>query len=320
MPCDGAAMTQAEESQARKPLILEIKGNSLDDGPGIRTVVFFKGCPLSCSWCHNPESKRAQVEIGYDRKECIGCGTCVDVCPEKAVSPLNVHSIDRGKCTLCFQCVDACPAGALTRVGRSLSMNDIAAEVLKDKPFFDTSGGGVTFSGGEPVMFMEFLSELLQALKTHQVHTLLETSGFFDFEKFERLLLPCLDMIYYDIKIMDEKAHRIHTGVSNQRILENFERLCKISGDTGITLLPRTPLVPGITDRLENIQGIARFLAALGVRNAALIPYNPLWHEKADKIGADNPHRGNVVMASWLEKEKVEACRRIFSEEGIQLV
>ncbi|MFA5756557.1 MAG: glycyl-radical enzyme activating protein [Smithellaceae bacterium] len=320
MQCDGAAMAQTEESQARKPLILEIKGNSLDDGPGIRTVVFFKGCPLSCSWCHNPESKRARVEIGYDRKECIGCGTCTAVCPEKAVSPQNIHPVDREKCTLCFRCVEECPAGALARVGRSLSIDEIAAEVLKDKPFFDTSGGGATFSGGEPVMFMEFLSELLHALKAYQVHTLLETSGFFDFEKFERLLLPCLDMIYYDIKIMDEKAHRIHTGVSNQRILENFERLFKISRDTGITLLPRTPLVPGITDRHENIQGIARFLAELGVRNAALMPYNPLWHEKADKIGADNPHRGHAVMAAWMEKEKVEACRRIFSEEGIQVV
>lgn len=313
-------MTQAEKPEAQKPLILEIKGNSLDDGPGIRTVVFFKGCPLSCSWCHNPEGKRVGAEIGYDRKECIGCGTCVAICPEKAVSPDNIHYVDRGKCTFCFRCVDACPADALSRVGRDLSIDEIVAEVLKDKPFFDTSGGGVTFSGGEPVMFMAFLSELLQALKTHRIHTLLETSGFFDFGKFERLLLPYLDMIYYDIKILDDEAHRTHTGISNQKILNNFKRLHEILAPTGVTLLPRTPLVPGITDSHENIQGIARFLAVLGVKNAALMPYNPLWHEKADKIGADDPYCGNKVMTAWMEKEQVKTCRKIFDKEGIQLV
>ncbi len=320
MQYDEAARAQAEEPEAGKPLILEIKGNSLDDGPGIRSVIFFKGCPLACSWCHNPESKHAKVEISYDRKECIGCGACIAICPAKAISPDNAHYVDRLKCTLCFQCADACPTGALSRVGRSMPVDEIILEVLKDKPFFDTSGGGVTFSGGEPVMFMEFLSEVLKAFKTHRVHTLLETGGFFDFKKFERLLLPYLDMIYYDIKIMDNDAHRNHTGVSNHRILENFRKLHKILASSEVTLLPRTPLIPRITDTDENIHGVAKYLQELGIKKAALMPYNPLWHDKADKIGVHNSYRGDKVMTEWMEQKQIARCRKIFNDKGIAVV
>jgi len=306
----------SEERKAPGPLIFEIKGNALDDGPGIRSVVFFKGCPLSCSWCHNPEGRRIRSEIGYDRKECIGCGACIAVCPVKAVSSVHIHHVDRSKCTLCFQCVDACPAGALSRVGREMTVEEIVKEVVKDKPFFDTSGGGATFSGGEPTLFMEFLSDLLKRLKDLRIHTLLETSGFFDFEKFEALLLPWLDMIYYDIKILDNDAHRRHTGVPNQRILDNFEKLSR----TGIFLLPRTPLVPGMTDTPDNILAIARYLAKLHIKSAALLAYNPLWHDKMSKIGGESPYRGDKVMTSWMDPQVIEHCRNIFKEEGIAVV
>ena len=305
-----------EELKIRTPFIFEIKGNALDDGPGIRSVVFFKGCPLSCSWCHNPEGRRPQTEIAYDRKECIGCGACVDVCPVKAVTFDQIHHIDRLQCTLCFQCVDSCPAGALSRVGRNLSVDEIAAEILKDKPFFDTSGGGVTFSGGEPALFMEFLSDLLRHLKKHRIHTLLETSGFFDYGKFEQLIFPDLDMIYYDIKILNNDEHRRHTGVSNERILVNFERLSK----AGVTLLPRTPLVPGITDTSDNIRGIARYLGRLDIKKAALLSYNPLWPDKMTKIGAVSPYAGDKIMTSWMEQESIERCRNIFRAEGVEVV
>jgi len=308
MPC--------EEQQVRTPLIFEIKGNSLDDGPGIRSVIFFKGCPLSCSWCHNPEGRRTQGEIGYDRKECISCGTCAALCPAGAVFPDSVHFIDRTKCTLCFQCVDACPSGALSRVGREMTVEEIVEDVLRDKPFFDTSGGGVTFSGGEPALFMEFLSDLLKRLKNLRIHTLLETSGLFDFEKFEKLLLPWLDMIYYDIKMMDSDAHRRHTGVPNQRILDNFERLSQ----TGVSFLPRTPLVPGITDTSDNILAIAGYFAKLHIKSVALLSYNPLWHDKMSKIGSDSPYRSDKHMTSWMEPKSLERCRNIFRDEGIAVV
>lgn len=190
----------------KRPLILEIKGNSLDDGPGIRTVIFFKGCPLSCTWCHNPESKSAGFEISFDARQCIGCNTCIDTCPEDALSRDDPYFIDRDKCDLCFKCVDNCPANALTRVGRWMGPDEILAAVTKDKPFFDTSGGGVTLSGGEPIMYMEFVSDLLKALKKEGIHILLETCGHFNFERFEDLIYPYVDTIYYDIKLYNADA------------------------------------------------------------------------------------------------------------------
>ena len=140
--------------EIKTPLIMEIKGNSLDDGPGIRSVVFYKGCPLSCVWCHNPESKKASMEISFDANICIDCGSCRDVCPQKALARQNRFYIDRSKCTLCFLCVDACPSGALDKVGKTMYVDEIIKKILPDKPFFDTSGGGVTLSGGEPTLYM----------------------------------------------------------------------------------------------------------------------------------------------------------------------
>lgn len=299
------------------PLILEVKGNSLDDGRGIRSVVFYKGCPLSCVWCHNPESKKTQVEISFDPKECINCGTCREVCPEGALSHANQYYIDRKKCNLCFLCVEACPAGALDRVGREMPVDVLLKKILPDKPFFDTSGGGVTLSGGEPTLFMEFTSQLLLALKRQNIHTLLETCGYFDFDKFMDKLYPHLDAIYYDIKIMDSVEHKKYCKTPNERILENFTRLACLAKQDGKVLLARTPLVPGITDNEKNLTQIASFLKNLNIAEAALLAYNPLWHEKSDKIGTDNPCKNNKMMASFSEKSALEKARNIFAAAGI---
>ena len=307
-------------SGIKRPLILEIKGNSLDDGPGIRSVVFFKGCPLSCVWCHNPESKRATAEIGFDRSECVDCGTCISACSEKALSRDNRLFVDRSRCTLCFRCIETCPSGALSRVGKEMTVDEIAGEVLRDKPFFNTSGGGVTLSGGEPAMFMEFTSDLLRVLKRSRVHTLIETCGFFDFTKFEKMLLPYLNTVYFDIKIMNDDSHRKYTGVSNSGILKNFERLHEITKGSPVTLLPRTPLVPGITDMDGNMKGIAGFLKKLGITKAALMQYNPLWHGKADKVGADDRYRQDRTMTSWMERDQVKRCRKVFRDADIEMV
>ena len=309
-------MPREIKAKIRRPLILEIRGNSLDDGPGIRSVVFFKGCPLSCVWCHNPESKRAAPEIGFDKKECIGCGTCSSTCTAKAVSNKNHHFVDRSRCTLCFECVDTCPSGALSRVGTKMSVDEIVSRVLIDKPFFVTSGGGVTLSGGEPAMFMEFTSELLKALKKNRIHTGLDTCGFFDFKKFADMLLPHLNMIYYDIKIIDDDMHRTFTGASNARILDNFARLREATMGSEVTLLPRMPLVPGITDTEYNLKGTADFLARLGVKNAALMQYNPLWYEKSDKVGADTQYRHT----EWMDRRQVDRCYQAFQEAGIEVM
>jgi len=305
------------QNDIKIPLILEIKGNSLDDGPGIRSVVFYKGCPLSCVWCHNPESKKAAAEISFDPKVCIDCGTCREICPKKALSQDNRFYIDRNKCDLCFLCVDACPSGALDRVGKTMSVETIVKKIMPDKPFFDTSGGGVTLSGGEPTLFMDFTSQLLKLLKQKNIHTLLETCGYFDVNKFMDKLYPYLDTIYFDIKIMDSTAHKKYCGTSNEKILDNFIQLSRAAKQDGKTLLARTPLIPDITDNESNIKGIASFLKSLNITEAALLDYNPLWHEKSDKVGVDDPYRDSKVMTSFRDNNVIERCRSIFMNAGI---
>ena len=305
------------KNDIKTPLILEIKGNSLDDGPGIRSVIFFKGCPLSCAWCHNPESKKATVEISFDPKVCIDCGSCREICPQKALSRDNRFYIDRGKCDLCFLCVEACPSGALDRVGKAMSVDDILKKVLPDKPFFDTSRGGVTLSGGEPTLFMDFTSELLKSLQQNNIHTLLETCGLFDIHKFMDMLYPYLDAIYFDIKIIDSADHKKYCGVANEKILDNFTRLTETVKKDGKTLLPRIPLIPDMTDTEKNIRDIASFLKNLHITEAALLAYNPLWHEKSDKVGVDDPYKNNKVMTSFRENTVIERCRTLFGNAGI---
>jgi pyruvate formate lyase activating enzyme len=301
----------------KPPFILEIKGNSLDDGPGIRSVVFYKGCPLSCVWCHNPESRKAAVEISFDRNVCIDCGTCRDVCPANALSRDNQFYIDRRKCHLCFGCVEACPSGALARVGKTMSVEDILKKILPDRPFFKTSGGGVTLSGGEPTLYMKTTNQLLMALKQHTIHTLLETCGYFHLNMFMDMLYPYLDTIYFDIKIIDGTAHQKYCGQSNERILDNFRQLSIAAKKDGKRLLPRTPLIPGITDTEANISGIAAFLKTLHIRTAALLAYNPLWHEKCDKVGREDPYHDSKIMTTFSENNILERCRAIFANAGI---
>jgi pyruvate formate lyase activating enzyme len=303
----------------KKPLILEIRGNSLDDGPGIRSVVFFKGCPLACVWCQNPEGKSTQAEIAFDAGECVRCDACLKVCSPKALSRQNVHFIDRTRCTLCFDCTDVCPSGALERVGRQISPDEIIDMVMKDKPFFDTSQGGVTLSGGEPTLFTDFAGELLSGLKRQNIHTLIETCGHFDMEDFRLRLLPYLNMIYFDLKLMDDGLHRRYTGVGNKRILDNFKELASLTRGTRVTLLPRVPLIPGITDTEDNLQAIASFLVQTGMRKAMLMNYNPLWKAKTVKLGIDETEAQQKGLTKWMNTHRLSQCREVFISAGIEL-
>ncbi len=304
------------EVEKRRPLILEIKGNSLDDGPGIRTVVFFKGCPLSCVWCHNPESKRPGPEISFDARACVGCDRCLEACREGALNRSNPAYVDRDRCTLCFECVDACPSGALSRVGRFMEVPEVVSAVLKDLPFFSTSGGGVTLSGGEPALFMDYCSSLLEGLKSEGVHTLIETCGLFDIDEFDSKLLPHVDTVYFDLKIVDPAAHREQCGTRNDVILENFTRLFERSLDGGLELLPRVPLIPGITATGANLAAVASFLREQGATKVAVLEYNPLWVEKNLKIGGERP--AGRAWDSWMEREAVRRCRDAFA--GLEIV
>jgi pyruvate formate lyase activating enzyme len=295
-------------------LIFDIKGNALDDGPGIRSVIFFKGCPLSCAWCHNPESKRVYAELSFDAQKCIVCNNCIGECPNDALSRDNQYFVNRKKCTRCFACVDKCPTGALARIGREFTKTEIIEKVVKYKPFYDVSGGGVTFSGGEPTMHMQFLSDLLVLSKSHGIHTLIETCGFFNMEEFKILVLPYTDIIYMDIKIFNREKHRRYCGVHNEVILENFIRLHELSRRGGFRIIPRIPIIPQITDTKENLASIASFLHDHQVKDVLLLPNNPIWHEKCGQMGMKSHDRGKSPspQRQWISKEDMDAHRNIF--------
>ena len=311
-------MNASARANSHPPLILEIKGNSLDDGPGIRSVVFFKGCPLACLWCHNPESKRPGTEIGHDATACIGCGTCIESCPRGALSRDNPFFIDRAKCNLCFDCVEACPTAALRRIGTPMAIPDIVAAVSRDKPFYDSSGGGVTLSGGEPTRAMDFAAELAQALKKAGFHILLETCGAFRLQAFKQMLYPFVDLIYFDLKLMDDRAHQHYCGAANKIILDNFSQLHQSAALGGVPILPRIPLIPGITATPANLGATAAFLKRCGADRAQLLPYHPLWQAKNRTIGMPPPADGpTAALGQWLSPQALSECAAVFTREGI---
>jgi len=300
-----------------QPLVLDIKGNSLDDGPGIRSAVFFKGCPLNCIWCHNPESKSLKAEISYDKDSCIACSTCLPSCPKGVLDPKRSGLIDRSQCDLCFKCTEVCPAKALSKVGREMDMDELIKKLLSDKPFYDISGGGVTLSGGEATMCTEWVGMLAKKLSEEGINVLLETCGLFDYEKVSEYILPYLKNIYCDIKIFDRDMHIKYCGVPNDKILENIKRMKEDSSKYGYAFLPRTPLIPGITDTKENLEAISGFLKEIGITRTVLLPYNPTWYSKVDKIGASisDELKGKN---SWQSKEQLSAAREIYLAKGIE--
>ncbi len=296
------------------PLILSIKGNSLDDGPGIRSVVFFKGCPLRCAWCHNPESASPSAELGFEEGECIRCDECFEVCPEGALNYATDGLIDRTNCTLCFDCVEACPAAAFEQVGTLMSVEEVVERVHKDRVFFDRSGGGVTLSGGEPTLFLDYASRLAKRFGELGIHVLLETCGHFDIDRFESLLYPHLDLIYFDLKVFDDTRHRDACGRGNRIIFENFARLYERAHTGGVPVLPRIPLVPGFTSYSENLQPIAEFLASLGASTVALMPYNPMWRVKLDKLGRQDIAETGPTQKALMSEASIAQCRAVFAE------
>ena len=233
--------------------VFNIQRFSIHDGPGIRTTVFFKGCPLRCFWCHNPEGLRRPPEIRFFPSRCIGCGECAEVCEQTAHTFADgIHSFDRSRCVTCGRCAEICCTEALEMVGQEKTIDEVMDEVLRDRIFYETSNGGVTLSGGEPLLQREFTLELLQRCHAEGLHTAVETSAHCRWEDLAELL-PVTDMFMLDIKHMDEKKHREATGMSNQLILANIRHLVK----TAKPIVFRTPVIPGVNDSPEDISAIA---------------------------------------------------------------
>jgi pyruvate formate lyase activating enzyme len=286
------------------PLVADIKRHSLEDGPGIRSVVFFKGCPLRCVFCHNPELQNLDRELVFSVGRCIRCGSCVAACPEHASSLERGDRIDRPRCNDCGECVIACPSSALAYVGRSYEIGELVEVLLRDQAYYRESGGGVTLSGGECTMFPEYLEALACALKGEGTHLLVETSGEFDGAWFIDRLLPLVDLIYFDLKIADAEVHRRHTGRGNRRIWENLALLLQQSAER---VEVRIPLVPGITATPENLSTLGQRLRALGVRRAILLPYNPLGKEMAMRLGRESPDVPDGFMGKEALAEAIAA-------------
>jgi pyruvate formate lyase activating enzyme len=294
-----------------KAIIFDIQRFSLHDGPGIRTTVFFKGCPLQCAWCQNPESWATGPEIAFYSHLCRQCFTCRSVCADQAIVAAADRRVDYAGCSICGKCAAACVDNALRLIGQDWSPDDLVAELLKDADYFAESGGGVTLSGGEPTLQSRFLESFLPALKLHRVHVTLETCGLFNWSRFEALL-PHLDLVYYDLKIMDTTRHKQYTGTGNDAIVDNFKRL----SNTTAGLQARMPVIPGVNDTQGNIAATADFLKSSGQTTVHLLPYHNLGEAKIPRLNTTQK-RLSLVALNHAELKRVQTG---FAEQGVDAI
>ena len=297
---------------SKKGFIFNIQRFSLHDGPGIRTTIFFKGCPLKCLWCQNPEGLSISNEIFQYSAKCIGCKSCLESCPEGAISFDGQDVvIDRHICKLCMICADNCPTGALEALGMKMTIKEITDETLKDRVIFEESGGGVTLSGGEPLMQLDFVTELLKTMKELNINTAVETSGFVSMEALKKVS-PWTDLFLYDLKLLDPERSKEYTGISSKTIIDNLKYLAQ----NGSQLIIRMPLVPGINDHHDHLRLMAVTLKENVINELELIPYHSL--------GA-NKYRGLNMEYQLQEleppsKKQMAVARDIFLSEGISTI
>lgn len=265
--------------------VFRIERFSIHDGPGIRTTVFLKGCPLRCSWCHSPESQSTMPEFMPAPGRCIACGMCVAACPEHAIAAPGGLA-PREVCRLCGTCADACPTGARVLVGQQMSVASVIATIERDRIFYDESGGGVTISGGEPLMQAVFVQAIVDECRARAVHVAVDTSGFGDRASVDRVR-P--DLFLFDLKLVDEPRHRAATGVSNRVILENLARLAATRASARSDLIVRFPFIPGINDDEDNVREMGRLLASLHIPRIDVLPYHRAGMAKYERLGREYP-------------------------------
>jgi pyruvate formate lyase activating enzyme len=307
------------------PLLININENSLDDGPGIRTVFFFKGCPLDCVWCQNPESKNSFPELFFNSDNCIHCDPCGVNCPQYAFHYLQkVPKIDWEKCTKCFLCVESCPVPVFVVIGKSYSVPELVEIAVQNQIFYSNTNGGITLSGGDPLLFPDYVLKLVNGLAKQNISILVETSGYFHNSDQIQEILKNIDIIYFDLKIFDSSLHQEYCGVPNTRIKKNFSDLCKESWISLIEnkeslqdnisdvtkLVPRIPLIPDLTINEENLLNWKDFLIENNVKTIDLLPYNPLWRKKLSSMGKETQFLAN----QWLNKKELTEIHEIFRD------
>jgi len=304
--------TSPQEESPLKGLVFDVKHFAVHDGPGIRTTVFLKGCPLRCGWCHSPESQSPRVEIAYYPDLCISCGACVDACPNGAQT-MGPTKIRRELCSGYGGCADACYSGALVKFGERVTVGDVLQEVERDRLLHEASGGGVTLSGGEPAAQPLFASRLLEALKDAGHHTALDTCGHADWEAMEKIL-GHVDLVLYDLKHMNPQTHEELTGATNKLILSNLRKLSKMSSKKVVV---RAPVIPGLNDSAGNVEAMARFLGDLGnIEAVELLPYHNLGVPKYGALGRE-------YALSHLQpptRERLEEVRGLLEAWGLKVI
>jgi len=298
-------------------IIFDIQRFSIHDGPGIRTTVFLKGCPLSCLWCQNPESIRKRKEIMFIERRCISCGKCQEVCPLEAINFESRERVDRSRCDLCGQCISVCDANALRMVGREITTALLLEEVMRDLPFYIESGGGVTLSGGEPLIQLNFCLEFLMLLKEKGINTCVETAGLLSWSSL-KAIIPFVDLFLYDLKVIDSEKHQRFTGAGNDLIMENAARLSA----SGASVEFRMPLVPGYNDDEEDLGRMTNFIKDVTCKEPCsrgsrpkptlhILPYHQLGISKYEQLGEYYPLMGVPTPSAELMEAINSMCERL---------